>query len=120
MVMIRERVQPWGSTKATIIQEENQPDDHRRLVEELLQPDRQLVSDIKADTDMICTIDELAQAELEVVNDMVHTDLDNDREEIETPNQQAYSEHYATKIKSIKENGIRVRSVRVLEAMLIK
>ena len=70
-----------------------QPDDRGRLGEELLQPYRQLVNDIKADTDMICTIDELAQAELEVIDDMVHTDLDNDREEIETPNQQAYSEH---------------------------
>ena len=39
-----------------------QPYDHGKLVEELLQPDRQLVSDIKADTDVICTIDELAQA----------------------------------------------------------
>ena len=50
-----------------------QPDDHGRLVEELLQLDRQLDNYIKADTDIICTIDELAQAEFEVIDDMVHT-----------------------------------------------
>ena len=59
-----------------------QPDDHEKLVEELLQPVRELVSDIKADTDMICTIDELAQAELDVKDDMVHADLHDGRKKL--------------------------------------
>ena len=54
---------------------------------------------MKADTDVICII-----AELEVIDDMVQTDLDNNGREIETLNQQAYSEIYATKVTDIKND----------------
>ena len=77
----------------------SQPDDHGRLVEELLQPDEQLVSDLKIDTGILCTA-----AELEMIDNKVQTDLEANGRKIETPNQQAYSVNYAVEVTDINDD----------------
>ena len=74
--------------------DEVQPDDHKDLVEESWQPIRELVSDIKTDTDMICIKDELAQAEHEVNDDEVYTDLRDDKKEVATVDQYTGNDNY--------------------------
>ena len=74
--------------------DEVQPDDHKDLVEESWQPIRELVRDIKTDTDMICIKDELAQAEHEVNDDEVYTDLRDDKKEVATVDQYTGNDNY--------------------------
>ena len=61
-----------------------QLDDHGKLVEELLQPVRELVNDIETDADMICIVDEPSQAEHKVNYDKVYADIHDDRKEVVT------------------------------------
>ena len=81
-------------------------------MKELWQPDRELVSNTKTDTDVICIKCELGHTKHEescpealIDDDKAYTDLRNDREEIETSNQHANSEYYATKLKSMEESN---------------
>ena len=63
-------------------------------MEESWQPIRDLVSDIKTDTDMISIKDELAQAEHEVNDDEVYTDLRDDKKEVATVDQYTGNDNY--------------------------
>ena len=73
---------------------EIQLNNHKNFEEESWQPIRDLVSDIKTDTNMICIKDELTQAEHEVNNDEVYTDLRDDKKEVATVDQYTGNDNY--------------------------
>ena len=70
---------PTGTDIIGIEDQNNDDDVHGIWLEELLQPDKQLI-DTEVDTEILCTT-----AELEVIDNMMYTELVNDERKIETP-----------------------------------
>ena len=70
---------PTGTDIIGIEDQNNDDDVHGIWLEELLQPDIQLI-DTEVDTEILCTT-----AELEVIDNMMYTELVNDERKIETP-----------------------------------
>ena len=70
---------PTGTDIVGTEDQNNDDDVHEIWLEELLQPDIQLI-DTEVDTEILCTT-----AELEVIDNMMYTELVNDERKIGTP-----------------------------------